>query len=154
MSRERFHRFHDDFCRVCAVPATPLVPDVDGTIAFRANTRGCTVQVSHAPHAGDGDAFVVADLGEIAARDEALVCKALLRANLMLFGKDSPAFGLSARGHLTVQFTLPLDTSCTVELHRRLLDLVELSERLKAGDLATVTSRHIGATPPLDACRA
>ncbi len=133
MSAAQFLALRDAFCELAGEAAPELVADAAGTLAFHQVIGAYSVTFTYAPCLSDNDVFIMMDFGKMAAAAGLQEWHTLMQCNTLMFGKNSPVFGLSEAGNLVLQRVYPLASATGQELHAIVNGLVGWADQWHAG---------------------
>jgi hypothetical protein len=133
MSAAQFLALRDAFCELAGEAAPELVADAAGTLAFHQVIGAYSVTFTYAPCLSDNDAFIMMDFGKLDAAAAMQGWQTLLHCNTMMFGKNSPVFGMSQAGNLILQRVHTLATATGQDLYAIVSGLVRWADQWHAG---------------------
>ena len=87
-----------------------------GTLAFHQVIGAYSVTFTYAPCVSSTDVFIMMDFGKMTAAG-LQGWHTLMQCNTMMFGINSPVFGLSEAGNLIIQRVYPLASATGQQLH-------------------------------------
>lgn len=133
MSAESFEILCRAVCEAASATPPRLMPGANGSLAFHWKVGECVATAVHRPAASDTDVLVFVDIGPMPEDVGVRGWKALMQANLQMYGSRGARIGLSASDHLVVHVTASTADSSGAQLHDMVAGLAGWIPQLHAG---------------------